>query len=125
MKIDFSSMDTSGILYVLVIKLEGKELVKVGITSCSIEDRVCGILRSIFTEYRIFPEISPRKFKKVCDYRSKERVLHEYLKEHQYTTKHKWGGYTEVFDVSIDKVVAAYEHLIAEGSLYGYTDTVL
>ena len=41
----------NGILYVILIELEGKPLVKIGVTHRSIEDRVVEILTSIFKRY--------------------------------------------------------------------------
>jgi hypothetical protein len=60
------SLDTSGILYVLIIRLEDKELIKIGVTQRDkVEDRVAEILISIWKRYRIFPECYPKRFRKV------------------------------------------------------------
>lgn len=114
MKIPISSKKvkgTKGILYILLIKLEDKELVKIGITSRDIQERVCEILTSIWTRYRIFPETYVKRYKKVEDYEEKERELHRIFEEFRYETEHKFSGSTEMFHVELDKVVEAYEEL--------------
>ena len=42
---------TKGIVYVLLFELEGKTLIKIGVTTRSIEERVAEILVSIFQRY--------------------------------------------------------------------------
>jgi hypothetical protein len=101
-----------GILYVLEIQLEDKALVKIGITSKKIEDRVCGLLTSIWKKYRIFPQCYVKRFKKVDGYTSKEAELHKYFADRRYTTKHVFGGCTEFFDIPLDEVVEAYDRLV-------------
>ena len=124
MRIKFGNLSDEGILYILVIKLEGKELVKVGITSRKIEDRVCEILTSVWKKYRVFPELRTKRFKKVDGYRDKERSLHKYLKAYKYKTQFVFGGSGEMFDVDVDEVVKAYTYLLLEGTLDGYQNIV-
>lgn len=107
-----------GILYVVCFTLEGKELIKIGVTTRKIEDRVSEILVSIFKKYREFPYCRPKRFKKTYDIFHKEAALHEYFKEYKYTTEKKFSGSTEFFDVSLCKVVEAYENLL-EGNPLG------
>ena len=111
MKIDYKKVEEVGILYILLVKLEDKELVKIGITSRPIAERVCEILTSIWVRYRIFPETYVKKYKEVIDYKHKEYLLHEKFKDSQYKTKHKFSGSTEFFDVSLEDVVKAYDEL--------------
>lgn len=103
---------TRGILYVLLFELEGKQLVKIGITSRRMEDRVLEITEAIFQKYRVFPMCNPRRFTRVDDYAAKERQLHKLFKEFSYKPSKKFGGYTEFFDVDVDTVVAAYDDLV-------------
>lgn len=103
---------SKGILYILLIKLEGKELVKIGITSRSIQERVCEILTSIWVKYRVFPECYPKRFKEVPRYEEMEKDLHGYFSEYRYKTQHRFSGSTEIFDVELDKVVEKYEDML-------------
>ncbi len=61
LRMNTSKVRDAGILYVLVIELEDKELVKVGVTCRDkVEDRVAEILVSIWKRYRIFPRCKPK-----------------------------------------------------------------
>lgn len=100
-------------LYVLVIHLEDKELIKVGITQrAKIEDRVSEILIGIFKQYRIFPYCKPKKFTTVEDVFKKESEMHKYLEQYRYVTEHSFGGHSEFFHVELDVVLDAYERLL-------------
>lgn len=109
---DKDIQSNAGILYIVCFTMEGKDLVKIGITTRNIEDRVSEILISIFKKYREFPYCRPKRFKKTTEIFEKEAILHEYFKEHQHKTEKKFSGSTEFFDVPIDKVVSAYENLL-------------
>lgn len=103
----------TGILYVLLVELEGKSLVKIGVTGRSIEDRVVEILVSIFKKYREFPYCRPKRFRSTCDIYSKEKYLHGVFEEYRYKTAKKFSGHTEFFDVPLEEVVVAYEKLLS------------
>lgn len=107
-----SCKQDEGILYLLYIELEGIPLVKIGITTRSIEERVSQLLVSIFTRYRIFPFCNPKRFRKTDNIKKKEKALHEYFKEYRYHTTNKFGGHTEMFDVPLSVAVEAYEKVI-------------
>lgn len=108
----------NGILYVVQFNLEDKELVKIGVTSRTIEDRVSEILVSIFGKYREFPYCRPKRFRKTEDMYGKESILHEYFKDRRYTTSKKFSGSTEFFDVPLEEVVEVYEKLLAGEDIY-------
>lgn len=114
MKISYDKLVDKGILYILLIKLEDKELVKIGITSRPIQERVCEILTSIWVRYRIFPETYVKKYKEVSNYKHKEVLMHDKFKDYRYTTEHKFSGCTELFDVALEDVVKAYEEINAD-----------
>jgi len=124
MKIDFSKIKTEGILYVLLIQIEGKDLVKIGVTSRGIADRVLEITESVWIKYRYFPYVYPKRFRKTDGYLGKEKVLHKYFKEYKYKTEFKFGGSTECFSAPLDKVVAAYEYLLEHGNLDNYKESI-
>lgn len=101
-----------GILYILVFDIEGKQLVKIGITKRRMEDRVLEILLAIFQKYRVFPKCDPRRFTRTDDYAAKEKQLHKLFKDRSYRPSKKFGGYTEFFDVPVDEVCAAYDAIV-------------
>lgn len=109
--------DEVNILYVVLFELEGKSLVKIGVTSRNIEDRVSEILVSIFKKYRMFPYARPKRFKKTEKAYEKEAVLHEYFKEYSYSPENKFSGSTEFFDVPLELVVSVYEELLSNGCI--------
>ena len=101
-----------GIVYILLIELEDKELVKVGVTCDSkIENRVSDILVSIWKRYRVFPKLYTKRFKTFDDPYIVEKELHKLLEEYRYSTKHRFSGSTEVFFVDLDYVVGLYDDL--------------
>lgn len=104
--------EDAGILYLVHFKLDDKDLVKIGVTSRNIEDRVSEILVSIFKSYREFPYCRPKRFRKTGQVYEKEAILHKHFKEYNYTPQNKFGGSTEFFDVPLDVVVLAYENLL-------------
>jgi hypothetical protein len=104
-----------GILYVVHFKLEDKDLVKIGVTSRNIEDRVSEILIGIFKKYREFPYCRPKRFRKTGNVYEKEAQLHQYFKERSYEPKNKFSGSTEFFDVPLEEVVEVYEQLLRTG----------
>ena len=113
--VDKEAITKKGMLYVLRISMEGKELVKVGVTCRDkVEDRICEILVSVWKRYRVFPELYVKRYRVVDNVYGKEARLHKELDEYRYKTLHKFSGSTEMFDVSMDVVVEAYERLLDE-----------
>lgn len=106
-----------GIVYVLLIHLEGKDLVKIGITSRKIEDRVTEILTGIWKKYRRYPYCYPKRFKSTDKYKEYEEQLLKYFKDKAYTTEHTFGGCTEFIDVGLDEVVRVYDQLLSTGKI--------
>jgi len=101
-----------GILYLVYFKLDGRQLVKIGVTSRKIEDRVSEILVSIFKKYREFPYCRPKRFQTTADMFDKESILHQFFAAYRYTPDKIFSGSTEFFDLPIDIAVAAYEQLL-------------
>jgi capsule polysaccharide modification protein KpsS len=114
MKIDIGRVSDKGILYILQLDLEDKKLVKVGITSRSVEDRVCEILTSIWKRYREFPRCLVKRYKPVDGYEEKEKELLDYFAEYAYKTRYKFSGSTEILDVELDLVVDKYEDMLRQ-----------
>jgi len=111
--------EDSGILYLVCFELDGKSLVKIGVTSRNIEDRVSEILVSIFKKYREFPYCRPKRFRKTGNVYEKEALLHKYFEECSYTPEHKFSGSTEFFDLPLEDVVETYEQLLEGAVLEG------
>lgn len=112
-KVSSEKATDRGILYVLLIDLEDKTLVKVGVTTRSkVEERVVEVLTSIWKSYRRFPSCYIKRFRTVPDVYSKEAALHKFLEEYRYETEHKFSGYTEMFDIPPDMVVNSYESML-------------
>lgn len=107
-----------GILYLLYFELDGKELVKIGVTTRAIEDRVSEILVSIFKTYREFPYCRPKRFRKTDNVYEKEALMHKYFEKHNFTPAKKFSGSTEFFDVPLDLVVEVYERLLAGEDIF-------
>lgn len=117
-KSNASIEEDSGIVYLLYFELDGKQLVKIGITTRAIEDRVSEILVSIFKKYREFPYCRPKRFKKTGNIHEKEAQLHKYFSEFRYTTSNVFSGSTEFFDVPLDTVVEVYERLLSGEDIF-------
>ena len=103
----------AGILYILLVELEGKSLVKIGVTTRTIEDRVIEILLDIFKKYREFPYCRPKRFRNTSDIYKKEKTLHQLFNANRYITAKKFSGHTEFFDIPLEVAVAAYENLLS------------
>lgn len=101
-----------GIVYVLLIYLEGKELVKIGITSGKVEDRVASILKAIWARYREFPRCIVKRYRTTDGIRAKEKELHTLFADYKYNTEFSFGGSTEFFEVPLADVVTAYDDRI-------------
>lgn len=114
----FKVEEDVGILYLVYFRLDDKDLVKIGITTRTIEDRVSEILCSIFKKYREFPYCRPKRFKKTTDIFEKEATLHRYFEKYKYTPQNKFSGSTEFFEIPLNIAVEAYESLL-EGTLNG------
>ena len=107
-----------GILYVILVELEGKSLVKIGVTHRRIEDRVAEILVGIFKKYREFPYCRPKRFTTTRDPYKKEKALHKHFAKNSYSPGKKFGGSTEFFDVPLDDVVEVYDEIATPTKKY-------
>ena len=98
-----------GIVYVLEFVLEGKKLVKIGITTRKVEDRVCEILVSIWKRYRVFPECCVKRYSSFANPKSIEKKLHKELADYRYKPKYVFSGHTEFFEIDLESAVALYD----------------
>lgn len=111
-----TNADNSGILYVLVVRLDcGTEVYKVGVTKRKIEERVAEILTSFWRSYRYFPYCYPKKFGATEEVYSKEAKMHKELEEFSYKFDKSFGGHTEFFSgIPLDVLLEKYESVINE-----------
>jgi hypothetical protein len=109
--------DDPGILYVVQFDLEERPLIKIGVTTRQIEDRISEILVSIFKQYREFPYCRPKRFTRTFDIYSKEARMHEFFKDYSYLPKKRFSGCTEFFDVPLEDVAVAYDALLVRDKL--------
>ena len=105
-----------GILYVILVEMDGKSLVKIGVTHRKIEDRVSEILVGIFKKYREFPYCRPKRFITTANPYKKEKDLHNYFAKFNYQPSKKFSGSTEFFDVPLDDVVAVYDRTVKKSA---------
>ena len=86
-----------GIVYLLYMWVDDLMVVKIGVTTRKVEERVVEILTSYWQQYRVFPKLYPKRFKKTSEILSKEQMLHEYFRDKQYEFEKKFDGSTEYF----------------------------
>ena len=104
-----------GILYILEIEVDGKLVVKVGLTRRdNICERVCEITTSYFQQYRHFPYVRPKRFRQVVNVYAKEQYILKCFRDKKYKSEKKFSGCEELLDVDVDQVVQVYEQLIEE-----------
>ena len=105
--------ESSGILYILYIKIGEEDVVKIGVTKRKIEERVVEILSSFFLSYRYFPWCYPKRFKKTTNVYAKESMMHQYYKEYSYKTEKRFGGSTEFFiGIEEEELLRTYDKVI-------------
>ena len=105
--------ENKGIVYILVLEIDGKTISKIGLTARKIEDRVCEILTSYFKSYRIFPQCYPKRFSSTNHILVKEQMLLEWFKEYKYTSERKFSGCQELVEVDLDVLVDTHSRVLA------------
>jgi|WetSurMetagenome_2_1015567.scaffolds.fasta_scaffold09758_3 hypothetical protein len=105
----------NGMVYVLLIDLENTTVVKIGVTARpKIEDRVCEVLKSIYTRYRYFPYTYTKRFTQTTDIYAKEADLHYHFNNVRYTPDKPFDGSTEIFMIKdINYLVDIYARCLA------------
>ena len=85
-KVSTKNLDCkAGIVYILQIEIEDKQLVKIGVTlDNKVENRIMNILVSIWKQYRIFPKTYVKRYKKFNKPFEIEAILHRYFKNYNY-----------------------------------------
>ena len=106
-----------GIVYLLDIEVDGKQVTKIGMSKRLVEERVVEILTSYFKSYRYFPYCKPMKFTKTLDPLAKEQILLEYFKDYKYESLLRFGGCQEIVDVDVQLIKLAYKKVLADQPL--------
>lgn len=113
------SKDSSGILYILILEIEGETVYKIGVTKRKIEDRVCEILTDHYRKFRYFCKCTPKRFRKVDDVYNKETLMHRFFKDYRFTSSKVFDGSTELFyNIELDVLLEMYDRCL-EGELSG------
>ena len=86
-----------GIVYILYMWIDDVRVVKIGVTTRAIEERVVEILTSYWHKYRVFPKLYPKRFKKTTRILEKEQMLHTYFADRKYEFAEKFDGSSEYF----------------------------
>ena len=106
-----------GIVYLLDIEVDGKQVTKIGMSKRLVEERVVEILTSYWKSYRYFPYCKPMKFTKTLDPLAKEQILLEYFKEYKYESLLPFSGCQELVDVEVPLIRLAYKKVLADQPL--------
>jgi len=108
-----SVKEDKGIVYLLFIWHDDEMLVKIGVTKRKIEDRIVEILVSYYKQYRIFPKLYPKRFKKTNKVFMKEAKLHRFYGSCRYEPEKPFSGSTELFKIDdIDLLLRVYADCI-------------
>ena len=101
------------IVYLLHFTLvDGVNIVKIGITTRDIYDRVVEILLSFYHQYRYFPQCKPIKFSQNDNYFKIESSLHRYFKPFKWNSEHSFDGSNEMFMIDPDVAKTAYQDIM-------------
>lgn len=108
-----SEFKNEGLLYVLYLWHEEHMIVKIGVTSRKIEERVVEILTSYYHRYRVFPKLYPKRFRNTENVYGKEAMLHRYFADKKHEFDKVFSGSTEFFaDIDEDELLRVYEDVM-------------
>ena len=106
-------VEDEGILYLIEMDVDGKRVVKIGLTRRpTIDDRLAEIALAHFKVYRQINYMRPKRFRKTSNVLQKEQLLLGYFSSRKYTSEKPFTGHTELVDVDIMEVVQKYEEII-------------
>lgn len=106
-------VEDEGILYLIEMDVDGKRVVKIGMTRRpTIDDRLAEIALSHFKAYRQINYMRPKRFRKTCDVYKKEQLLLGYFAARRFISEKQFSGSSEIVDVDIMEVVQKYEEII-------------
>ena len=107
------NVEDEGILYLIEMDVDGKRVVKIGLTRRpTIDDRLAEIALAHFKAYRQINYMRPKRFRKTSNVLQKEQLLLAYFADRKYESALPFGGHSELVDVDIMEVVQKYEEII-------------
>jgi hypothetical protein len=105
--------DSGGIVYILIMEIEGDTVYKIGITTRKVEERVCEIITSFWKKYRYFPRTETKRFKTTTGIFDKEAALHSHFSNCRYKPKYKTDGSEELFVIDdLDYLLDVYSRCL-------------
>ena len=106
-------VEDEGILYLIEMDVDGKRVVKIGLTRRpTIDDRLAEIALAHFKAYRQINYMRPKRFRKTSNVLKKEQLLLGYFSSRRFVSEKPFTGHTELIDVDIAEVVQKYEEII-------------
>ena len=106
-------VEDEGILYLIEMDVDGKRVVKIGLTRrATIDERLVEIALAHFKAYRQINYMRPKRFRKTSNVSQKEQLLLGYFSSRSYVSEKPFTGHTELVDVDIMEVVTKYEEII-------------
>ena len=106
-------VEDEGILYLIEMDVDGKRVVKIGLTRRStIDERLAEIALAHFKAYRQINYMRPKRFRKTSSVLQKEQLLLGYFSSRRYVSEKPFTGHTELVAVDIMEVVQKYEEII-------------
>ena len=106
-------VEDEGILYLIEMDVDGKRVVKIGLTRRpTIDERLAEIALAHFKAYRQINYMRPKRFRKTSNVLQKEQLLLAYFANRRYESALPFTGHTELVDVDITEVVKKYEEII-------------
>lgn len=106
-------VEDEGILYLIEMDVDGKRVVKIGLTRrATIDERLVEIALAHFKAYRQINYMRPKRFRKTSNVSQKEQLLLGYFSSRRYVSEKPFTGHTELVDVDIMEVVTKYEEII-------------
>lgn len=106
-------VEDEGILYLIEMDVDGKRVVKIGLTRrATIDERLVEIALAHFKAYRQINYMRPKRFRKTSNVSQKEQLLLGYFSSRRYVSEKPFTGHTELVDVDIMEVVTKYDEII-------------
>ena len=106
-------VEDEGILYLIEMDVDGKRVVKIGLTRrATIDERLVEIALAHFKAYRQINYMRPKRFRTTSNVSQKEQLLLGYFSSRRYVSEKPFTGHTELVDVDIMEVVTKYEEII-------------
>ena len=102
-----------GIVYLLVMDLDERQVIKIGMTKRKrVDDRVAEILLAMWHKYRYIPRTVVARYSTVDKPLDMEQELLRYFSEYSVDMEHSFGGSKEFIQHDIALVKEKYDELL-------------